>query len=102
LALVLILPLAYGAVLLGTEQEIIKYGQEFSALQFLLSPDRQSYVSGGSLVFRYVIAHFSIQALLVVTQIPVWLWLAQGRRSVPAEEEREVKILRPWRSGTSG
>ena len=40
----------------GAEHTILKYGKVFSALQFLLSTDRDHYVDGAALVVRFVAA----------------------------------------------
>ncbi len=78
-ALLLVLltwPLGYAAITWGTEASITKYGQRFSALQFLLSPDRKHYVAADALLVRYFLAYTAAILILAVTQFPVWL----GRR----------------------
>lgn len=59
----LLYSLAMGCALLaslcfwsGAEQTILKYGKVFSAFQFLLSADREHYVKGAALVWRFVAA----------------------------------------------
>jgi hypothetical protein len=79
--LLVILPLAYLSLLAGLNPVVAKYGTHFSALSFLLSPDREHYVIGGSLVVRYVIAHSAIQLVLAFAQYPIWLWLTSLPRS---------------------
>jgi VanZ family protein len=54
----------------GTEHEIIKYGQQFSAMQFMLSPDRAHYAAGIGLVLRYVVAHILVVAIIGISQLP--------------------------------
>lgn len=56
--------LAYAAFHFGTEHYIVKYDRVFSAFQFLLSANRDSYVSGVELIGRYLIAY---AAMVVVT-----------------------------------
>lgn len=53
---ILTLPVSYGLLHLGLEMHVSKYGQQFSALQFLLSPDRAHLVSGTELAVRYGLA----------------------------------------------
>ncbi|MDP1644313.1 MAG: VanZ family protein [Thiobacillus sp.] len=52
----LTLTLSYGLLVLGMETNVLKYGQNFSALQFLLSADRIHLVSGVELAMRYGLA----------------------------------------------
>ncbi len=75
------IPFGWMAVSLGTSPAIAKYGAVFSALQFLLSPDRSHYVVGSRLVARYVVAHAAGLAVLALTQMPIWIWSrGSGRR----------------------
>lgn len=71
----LLASLALGWLLLtaGTEPMVFKYGRTFSALQFLLSPDRNNYVEGVELMLRYAVAHLSVSTLAGVGQ---WVTLA--------------------------
>ncbi len=73
------LPLAYLALSHGTESAVVKYGRTFSALQFLLSPDRASLVSGWSLFLRLVAAHAAAVALVVLVQAPLFRGLPRSR-----------------------
>ncbi len=45
----------WGLVNVATEPVIIKYGQLFSGLQFLLSPDREHYLAGRALFVRFLV-----------------------------------------------
>jgi hypothetical protein len=72
-------PLAYLALLHGTESAVVKYGQTFSALQFLLSPDRGGLASGWSLFLRTLTAHTAAVALVVLVQAPFFRGLPRGR-----------------------
>ena len=65
-------PAAYFLLLVGTAQSVEKYGQTFSALQFLLSPDRTHYVSGIELYVRFIIIHYASIAALYLAQLPFW------------------------------
>jgi hypothetical protein len=47
----------YGLVSVATEPALFKYGQVFSALQFLLSTDRSAYASGNELLLRFAAVH---------------------------------------------
>lgn len=64
--------LAYGAFTLGFEPYIVKYGRIFSALQFLLSADRSTYVSDGALLLRYVVAFAAASLGLALLQLSAW------------------------------
>ncbi len=89
--LLLGLPVAYALIYLGTNQAINKYGGQFSALQFLLSADRSHYVTGVAFWFRYLLAYTGFLGLLVLAQLPLWLWVARGldpRSSRPAVSGR--------------
>ncbi len=55
----------------GTEEWIVKYDQVFSALQFLLSKDRDSYVAGVDLFFRFLILALSLGLLMIIYQLPL-------------------------------
>ena len=63
------LPLAALFLSLGLADSIQKYGQQFSALQFLLSADRQHYLNDAAVWFRYSIVH-----LLAVLAIASLQW----------------------------
>jgi glycopeptide antibiotics resistance protein len=69
-AVALSLPLAASCFYLGLAGEIDKYGQQFSALQFLLSSDRQHYVSLPFIWLRYVVLHALVVAALALLQWP--------------------------------
>jgi glycopeptide antibiotics resistance protein len=69
-ALALSLPLAAICFYLGLAGEIDKYGQQFSALQFLLSSNRQHYASLPSIWLRYVALHVLVVATLALLQWP--------------------------------
>ena len=65
-------PFGWMALSMGTAADIQKYGRAFSAMQFLLSPDREGYVSGTALMLRYAVAHAAGLGALALAQAPVW------------------------------
>ena len=81
LLLLLMLPLGYGLLTVATNASIEKYGARFSALQFLLSPNRDRYADGSELMLRYMVAHAAAQLLLAVAQFPLWRWLLRANRA---------------------
>lgn len=66
--------LAYCALHFGTEQVIVKYGQVFSALQFLLSSDRSHLAGAGEVMVRYAVLYGLLIAAIVMVQYPLWRW----------------------------
>ena len=56
----------------GSEQFIVKYAKTFSAWQFLLSSDRQSYVSGVDLYIRLGLALIFLLGIFSLIQISFW------------------------------
>ena len=56
----------------GLEPILVKYGKVFSALQFLLSTDRDHYAQGAALAWRYVIAFAGFVAAMTLLQWPYW------------------------------
>lgn len=73
-------PFGWMALSLGLAPAIAKYGAVFSALQFLLSPDRSHYVVGGGLATRYVAAHVGGLMAASLTQLPLWVGAARRWR----------------------
>lgn len=67
---VLSLPLAASLVHFGLVDQIDKYGQRFSALQFLLSVDRQNYAAPAYIWLRYAGVHVLVIAGLAFIQWP--------------------------------
>ena len=76
------LPLAAACFHAGLEPTIVKYGQVFSAGQFLLSPDRANYLSPAALTMRFVLAWALAAALIALLQLRAWQSLA------PCPEQR--------------
>lgn len=64
------LPVAAICLYLGLADEIDKYGQQFSAMQFLLSTDRQHYASPSAIWLRYGVLHVLVIAALAFIQWP--------------------------------
>ncbi len=66
----LTLLLSFGFLVLGLEMNVLKYGQSFSALQFLLSTDRANLASGMELALRYGLASCAGLLALAFAQWP--------------------------------
>jgi len=66
-------PVGYLLLTLGTADRIEKYGSTFSALQFLLSPDREHYASGTAIMALYALAHALAWGGIALAQLPSWL-----------------------------
>ena len=64
------LPLAALFLYFGLAGELVKYGQQFSALQFLLSTDRQHYASQSVVWLRYSVLHMLAIGVLAFIQWP--------------------------------
>jgi VanZ family protein len=73
------LALGWGLASWGTEDIIIKYGRAFSALQFLLSESRETYLAGPSLWVRFAVAHLAFVALATVGALVAGSWMARAR-----------------------
>ena len=71
---------AYALYQAGSETAVVKYGKVFSAMQFLLSPDRTRYVMDGELIARYAIAYLSLVAAVVFLQQPAWRAIVARKR----------------------
>ena len=70
--------LGWMAMQMGTAHAVTKYGQTFSAMQFLLSADREHYAGMAELLMRYVVAYAMVVLAGAIAQAPfVGLW---GRR----------------------
>jgi hypothetical protein len=84
LALGLSVPIACLAIYYGTEQHMEKYGKVFSALQFLLSRDRENYAQGFELIVRYCFFHGAITALVFMIQYPFFSGLFSSDKTESA------------------
>jgi hypothetical protein len=78
--------LGWMAMALGTAPAITKYGKTFSAMQFLLSPDRLHYAAPAALVARYVVAYVLLVVAGAVAQAPF-----AGSRHRKRRRRRTVK-----------
>ncbi|MBP6252075.1 MAG: VanZ family protein [Rubrivivax sp.] len=67
---------------LGTEAMLVKYGKVFSALQFLLSTDRDHYVGAEALMLRFAAAHLAVSMLAAVGVLLACAWPLQRVRSL--------------------
>ncbi|HEY9099867.1 MAG TPA: VanZ family protein [Thiobacillus sp.] len=69
-SVVVSLLLAVALLSLGLANEIDKYGHQFSAMQFLLSSDRQHYASQTVIWLRYSVLHILVTVALSFLQWP--------------------------------
>lgn len=56
----------------GAEPMIMKYGKIFSAWQFILSPNRENYVTGFRLYLYFVVAFGMLLSVYSLVQAPIW------------------------------
>ncbi|MGZ5136082.1 MAG: VanZ family protein, partial [Flavitalea sp.] len=73
-------PLGYFLMQWGTEQFIVKYGVIFSALQFLLSTDRNHYLDDEILQLRFFAVHTALLFITITTQFPQWQTLCCSQK----------------------
>lgn len=66
------IPISYFFANNAAEDLIVKYGQVFSAMQFLLSPDRKNYLSPDVIYIYYLVAY--IVALLSIVWFQMIYW----------------------------
>lgn len=64
--------LAATAIQTGLEPMLVKYGKAFSALQFLLSPDRQHYLPDAEITIRFIAALGILIAIIATLQASSW------------------------------
>lgn len=69
-------PLGYMLLNWGTEAVIYKYGQVFSALQFLLSPDREHFLAENELFISFCWANFILLMLVCFAQFLLFFRIA--------------------------
>lgn len=74
--------LGFLLVNLATATAIVKYGATFSALQFLLSPDREHYADTATLLMRYSFLHVGLVVGLAVC------FASFGRQDVDSKGNR--------------
>ncbi len=82
-ALAMSLPLAAVCLHFGLADTIGKYGRQFSALQFLLSADRQHYAALPVIWLRYAVLHVLVIAALVSLQWPHFRAVQRNPTHVP-------------------
>ena len=87
---------AYYLFVAGSEPFIVKYGRIFSAMQFLLSPDRAHYVGPHELIVRYLIAYLALMGTLALLQYRAWAAMAAGprHRVIPALQHQPLQPVR--------
>lgn len=69
-------PLGFGLLSLGLEDMVFKYGKTFSALEFLLGPDRDHTLSSIELIMRYSILHSAWLFVIFLLSLPLWFPMA--------------------------
>ncbi|MFN3543367.1 MAG: VanZ family protein [Thiobacillus sp.] len=84
---VLSVPLAGGLLAIGLAGEIDKYGQQFSALQFLLSRDRLNYANPFEIALRYGALHVLVVATLASLQSVHFRSARREKRHAPDESD---------------
>lgn len=72
LLVLLSFPIGYLTLHFGTENAIYKYGQVFSAMQFLFSVSREHYLEIQDIIFRYIIFHTITIGIITLVQYPFW------------------------------
>jgi VanZ family protein len=85
--------IGYGLLAVGTESVLIKYGRAFSALQFLLSADRDHYASGFTLWTRFFFAHATGVVVAIVGALVATAWNQTPWRPSPAATEVDGAAL---------
>lgn len=86
--IILSLPVGYLLVSVGTEDTIYKYQSTFSALQFLLSTDRESYLAEHQLFVRYALIQLVVIFGLGLSQLHLWgLPISKKRTSASVAHE---------------
>ncbi|WP_394788677.1 VanZ family protein [Rhodoferax sp.] len=80
----------------GAEHILVKYGQAFSAFQFLLSTDRQHYAHGMDLALRYMVAFAGVTGGLAGLQWMAWRdWLRQELARKSSRRNPLGRAVRP-------
>lgn len=78
-AAVLAWPLGVACLWMGSEPNVFKYGQTFSAAQFLLSADRRHYAPAAVLWLRFGLLSLGLTVLALWLQGPRWRRFASSR-----------------------
>ena len=80
----------------GAEHLIVKYGQAFSAFQFLLSTNRGHYAHGMELALRYMLAFGGVTLGLAALQWMAWRdWLRRDLARTLARRAKFAEATRP-------
>ena len=80
----------------GAEHLIVKYGQAFSAFQFLLSTNRGNYAHGMELALRYMLAFGGVTLGLAALQWMGWRdWLRRDLARTLARRAKFAEATRP-------
>lgn len=88
IALLVALPVAVVVLDWGTEPALFKYGQVFSAAQFLLSPDRTHYLQGAALLPRLLLLFALITIGFAAIQFRSWKWFRNSALPDPGPGRR--------------
>jgi hypothetical protein len=79
LVLLLSFPITWLLLNQGLEQHVRKYRMEFSAVKFLLGPDRKAQISNAELFFRWCLLHSALVGGLAFSGILAIRWWRGGR-----------------------
>jgi VanZ family protein len=74
------IPAAYAVISFALEVRVSKYDRTFSALQFLLSPGRDNYLSGTEIWWRYFVVHSALATGLVFMCWPAYRGTTDSER----------------------
>lgn len=85
------IPVAYALFWMALEPHVEKYQQVFSAMQFLLSPDRENYAFGLDLLIRYVLMQFGLLSLMVLAFFPALHDVRSPTGSVAVDQKLELQ-----------
>lgn len=83
-----LLAAALALLTVGLADDVNKYGRHFSALQFLLSADRAHYVTGITLVARFVAAALLVVLAVALVQYPAARLSVNARSDTPGVGSR--------------
>jgi hypothetical protein len=99
-AALLFLPLTFGVLFLATDQSVGGPASDLTAMEFLLSADRDSYfLTFGQLFARYAAAYAVTIVLLAFSQYLLWLGYSTRRFSAGSPQDR---LTRPGLGAADG
>ena len=84
------LPVTWFLLNHGLEQNILKYGRTFSAVNFLLGPDRRGLISGSELFFRWSFVQAVFVGGIAFSAI---LYLRWSQLDAPAESRKYLAAI---------